>query len=84
MLLVGLYIIPAIEFNVQLGKAVAWIIGVVLVLLGLLFLSETPIGGSLGIVSGVFAVPPVRQFLTSQLDYELGPGVTAAVVLAVP
>lgn len=80
---VGVYILPAVEFDVQLGKVVAWIGCVTLVLLGLLFFSETAAGGLLGVVGGLLAAPPVRRVLTSQFGLEFGSGVTAVVVLVI-
>lgn len=83
LLLAGLYLFPAVQFDFQLGEALFWLGGLALILLGLLFLSETRLGGGLGVLAGLLALPPVRDLLTGQLDLDIGRGVTAGVVLLV-
>lgn len=83
LIVVGLYILPAIEFNFQIVEALFWLGGVVLILLGLLFLSSTVIGGVLGILSGLLALPPARDLLTSHVDLKFERAVMATIVLLV-
>ncbi|MFC7078695.1 hypothetical protein [Haloarcula halophila] len=83
LVLVGLYFLPAVQFDFQIAEALFWLGGVVLILLGLLFVSSTVIGGVLGILSGLLALPPARDRLTSRFEIRFERAVMATVVLLV-
>jgi len=81
LVLVGLYLLPAVQFDFQIVEALFWLGGVVLILLGLLFLSTTVIGGVLGILCGLLALPPIRDLVTSRVGIRFERAIMATIVL---
>jgi len=70
-----------VQFDIQVAEASFWIGGITLALLGLLFLSETLVGGVLGIITGIAALPPVNSSLMERLEVNVGSEAVAGVVI---
>ncbi|MCD2201074.1 DUF4352 domain-containing protein [Halobacterium sp. KA-4] len=87
VLLVGLYILPPInrkiQVNISSAWALAWITGGLLLLFALTITHLVPAAGVIAVVGGLFALPPVRQYLTSWTDFELGRWTVVGVVFLV-
>lgn len=64
-----------------LGKLIAYPVGLLLILIGLIIAMGNAIGGGLIIIAGVICLPKVRAILTKTSGITPGPRVVVAVVL---
>ena len=85
--LVGLYILPPvnrrIQINISFTRTVAWVTGGALFFFALTITHLVPVAGVIAVVGGLFALPPVRRYLTSWTDLQPGRWTVVGVVILV-
>jgi len=84
-ILLGLFVFPPVRERYTIDTTVAdlgvWAVGVLLLLFGLVVAPQIPPAGAAAVVTGLFALPPVRSQLAARTGVRPGTTVVAAVVL---
>jgi len=56
--------------EITVGKAASWIFGVLFILGGIGVLVDTPIGGIVMFLTGLFLIPNIREEISERFDIE--------------
>ncbi|WP_136718051.1 DUF4352 domain-containing protein [Halorientalis salina] len=84
-ILLGLFVFPPVRERYAIDTTATdlgvWLVGLLLVLFGLVVAPQIPPAGAAAVVTGLFAIPPVRSQLAKRTGVRPGRAVVAAVVL---